>query len=741
MAWLPIARTPIQYEKTDGNPASGYYLKFYLAGTTTPTAMATDATGATQLAKCKLNERGFPISNASDETSIFIPHVNSAFSAFKYVIYQSSTDADANNFANAIVNISSVGNVVDVPSYLSTYVATVDTYADISSALNSMSTGQQFILSGHTVSGIGGGIFDVVSSSGLTANNGTIVINGSLAAVRKDAVSNLFDEIDVTWFGGKATSDDRQALQAAINYAISISSDLDFGGTVIEPNYKGVAYLKIKFRSGNWNFPSATPVSYPSNANRACLTFESDSGANIVGNGSNVFLDSTGGGLYKNVFRRLTFSQFGTCLKLDTANKNESRVEFEDCQILANDVFVDTLSYATVRSTLLSFKGCFFGDTRVFIKSYTDHLTFNNCWFYAKAASVDALFYISGDGITKFEGCFFIPHGSQVSPVQDARWIDFVCDTANGTEADRAVKSLIVSNCRASLESARPFIWFFDNSVSKPSGNNQACSITVDDSYIGGTGGYPVVSYRQGYPGSVNFRNTKVLASPQICAVAAGNTSPPIPTSTSAITSHVIMIDEATRLSQSNANNIMSLVDPALEPFCYDTTTQTSKFKRSIQKNIDYRLRCVAGAAGQVKCTLPIFFDSANAAHNRDLLSFMVTCVSDIGLAPAAGRAISTCIVSLVCGQIAGVDKKKVVVESISNAVGGLAFATSCTPTAFFGTGNTGSDTINSNSSAGTEDSITISFPGTVPEVCWVYILPLAGLRENQWDKQQYDVW
>lgn len=214
MAWLPIARTPIQYEKTDGNPANGYYLKFYLAGTTTPTAMATDTTGATQIAKCKLNERGFPISNASDETSIFIPHVNSAFSAFKYVIYQSAADADANNFANAIVNISSVGSVVDVPSYLSTYVATVDTYADISAALNSMSIGQQFILSGHTVSGKGGGIFNVVSSSGRTANNGTCVINGALAAVRQSNGGKGFSVYD---FGAMVdgVTDDSQAFNDA----------------------------------------------------------------------------------------------------------------------------------------------------------------------------------------------------------------------------------------------------------------------------------------------------------------------------------------------------------------------------------------------------------------------------------------------------------------------------------------------------------------------------------------------
>lgn len=186
MAWLPIARTPIQYEKTDGNPANGYYLKFYLAATTTPQNMATDVTGATQIAKCKLNERGFPLSNPNDEASIFIPHVSSVFDSFRYVIYPTAADADANNFASAVVNLSAVSQTVDVDSYLTTTVKTVDTYADLSAALSSATIGQQLSLLGHTVAGVGGGIFDVVSSSGLVADNGTTVINGGKAAVRQN---------------------------------------------------------------------------------------------------------------------------------------------------------------------------------------------------------------------------------------------------------------------------------------------------------------------------------------------------------------------------------------------------------------------------------------------------------------------------------------------------------------------------------------------------------------------------
>ncbi len=213
MPWLPITRTPIQYEKTDGNPANGYYLKFYLGGTTTPTVIATDSTGATQIAKCKLNENGYPISNPSDETSIFIPHVNSSFASFRYVIYLNAADADANNFASAVVNISSVGQTIDVQSYLGEIIKTIDTYAEISGELANLEIGQQFILAGHTVQNIGGGIFDVVSSSGRTANGGTVVINGAKAAVRK-----VETWITPQMFGalGDGINDDTSAINAAI---------------------------------------------------------------------------------------------------------------------------------------------------------------------------------------------------------------------------------------------------------------------------------------------------------------------------------------------------------------------------------------------------------------------------------------------------------------------------------------------------------------------------------------------
>ncbi len=218
MAWLPIARTPIQYEKPDGTPASGYYLKFYLAATTTPTLMATDETGATQIAKCKLNGRGFPISNASDETTIFIPHVNSSFSSFRYVIYQSAADADANNFASAIVNLSAVSQVTDVASYLEDYIKIVPTFSSLTG--DDTPIGSKVSITGHTTPPVGGGIFNVVAAGSYSDDGGTVLVSGSKAYVKEINEYHLDD------FGGNLAD----AVAAAANGVLKIRA-----GTVLLP--------------------------------------------------------------------------------------------------------------------------------------------------------------------------------------------------------------------------------------------------------------------------------------------------------------------------------------------------------------------------------------------------------------------------------------------------------------------------------------------------------------------------
>jgi hypothetical protein len=95
MSWTPISNTVPQYEE-NGVAASGFYIKFYQSGTTTPTAMAIDNTGATTLDKCELNTEGYPINGSG---AVFIPHIDQKY---KILLYRNETDADNNTFSNKV---------------------------------------------------------------------------------------------------------------------------------------------------------------------------------------------------------------------------------------------------------------------------------------------------------------------------------------------------------------------------------------------------------------------------------------------------------------------------------------------------------------------------------------------------------------------------------------------------------------------------------------------------------------
>lgn len=110
MAYNPISGSPVQFSNENNELAVDYYLKFYIANTTTPLSMATDADGTTTLVKCKLNSEGFPITNPLDDSTVFIPYVNQNF---RYVIYKNETDADNDDTANALVNIAEASPLLE----------------------------------------------------------------------------------------------------------------------------------------------------------------------------------------------------------------------------------------------------------------------------------------------------------------------------------------------------------------------------------------------------------------------------------------------------------------------------------------------------------------------------------------------------------------------------------------------------------------------------------------------------
>ena len=91
MSWFPIAFITPQYEDLAND-----WLKFYVPGTTTALAMATDSTGGTQLAKAELDISGFI---TTDGSTLFIPHLEVAYDAY---IFPTEAEADANDTQNAV---------------------------------------------------------------------------------------------------------------------------------------------------------------------------------------------------------------------------------------------------------------------------------------------------------------------------------------------------------------------------------------------------------------------------------------------------------------------------------------------------------------------------------------------------------------------------------------------------------------------------------------------------------------
>lgn len=185
MAYSPLSTVPIQYSKTDGTPANGYYLKFYVANSSTPIGMQTDSGGATSLAKCKLNESGYPISNPNDENTVFIPHLSTTYTAYRFVLYASAADADANNVTSGLPNIQSV---------------------EINAAITASDAAADDL------------------RADLAANSGSSLVGflqAGTGSVARTVQSKMRDMISVKDFGavGNGEADDTDAIQAALDAA------------------------------------------------------------------------------------------------------------------------------------------------------------------------------------------------------------------------------------------------------------------------------------------------------------------------------------------------------------------------------------------------------------------------------------------------------------------------------------------------------------------------------------------
>ena len=192
MTYAPIAAIIPQYDEQ-----SGFYLKFYQPSTTTPISMATDSTGATLLAKCQLDNDGFP---TTDGTQLFIPCVDQDYDAY---LFPSAALADANDTTNA----KRVAQNID----FKLNIENANTVADMK-VLN-LDVGQTISTNGYYTDNDGGnGEYLIYASSAQTVNNqNKILLNNGSVAVLLDTTG------DIRKYGAQDGQDSTAAIQAAID--------------------------------------------------------------------------------------------------------------------------------------------------------------------------------------------------------------------------------------------------------------------------------------------------------------------------------------------------------------------------------------------------------------------------------------------------------------------------------------------------------------------------------------------
>lgn len=265
MAWTPISNAVIQYAKdAAGTSASGYYLKFYASGTSTPFSMASASDGSGLLAKCQLNSLGYPINGSGD---VFIPHVDQDY---RIVLYPTSADADANTFANAVfdvdgvkqqiintsdtfvkvLDLSATSSSVAIAGYEAAILKPFDTVGDMLSGITSAHNGKRVYWLGYHSASDGGDGWGIVRTGTHTDDGGRILSAGASLYVEQNLNG---DKISVKKFGAKGDNDQTTQSVSYTSDSISITTQTTDGERI----NKLIRYLR-SLGKGHIFFPSGT---------------------------------------------------------------------------------------------------------------------------------------------------------------------------------------------------------------------------------------------------------------------------------------------------------------------------------------------------------------------------------------------------------------------------------------------------------------------------------------------------
>lgn len=249
MAWT-VMYDVMQWVDANGDPASGYVLKAYLPGTTTPTSIAIDKDGSSPQATITFNAEGKPEVSGNE----IVPFIDREY---KWAIFRNASDASANSnpFAGFYDNIPQYVRADDA-------AAIYPTFNELTTTTMKNHTNRDYIVGDviqtaeRSTGNGGGGVYDCVAVGttpyvDLPDGRGIIVSVADPTICFRLRKNNA--NLVVSMFGANATAGvavNTAAIQYAIDYGATV------GGTVC--GEAGVTYphsqLLIKNGLREFNF-------------------------------------------------------------------------------------------------------------------------------------------------------------------------------------------------------------------------------------------------------------------------------------------------------------------------------------------------------------------------------------------------------------------------------------------------------------------------------------------------------
>ena len=221
----------------------------------------------------------------------------------------------------------------------------------------------------------------------------------------------------------------RDDSTGAIEYALDVAARSARGG---------------QLAAGNVYWTTRPTVRLPAGVYRTTRAIRMPKAVNIVSDGAVLQGDGSHDGLtwdhaWRATVRGLTFLDYATALRMPTGNLDEAMIHVDHCGAQRCRAFVDTVSYAASRSTLVKLSNCIVDTAQV--RVYADQVNLDSCWFYHSGQSEAAIVL---DGNASVTNCVGVPRGD-FHTAPERRWIDF--------HAIDLARSLAVRDCRFGAES------------------------------------------------------------------------------------------------------------------------------------------------------------------------------------------------------------------------------------------------------------------------------------------------